>query len=108
MKIPSYANPQSVQSMNKSNKVFSPTGAKIYGAGQWKVTDKMFSPAWTNKVDSNVGKLMTVGSYKKGGVVKKTGLAMVHKGETVIPTNKKVPAGLVDYLAKKKVATYHA
>jgi hypothetical protein len=27
----------------------------------------------------------TVGSFKKGGVVPKTGLALVHKGETVVP-----------------------
>jgi hypothetical protein len=31
-------------------------------------------------------------SYKKGGTVKKTGLAMVHKGERVIPTKKKETA----------------
>ena len=30
-----------------------------------------------------------VQSYKKGGTVKKTGLALVHKGEKVIPVKKK-------------------
>jgi hypothetical protein len=30
----------------------------------------------------------TVPSYKKGGTVKKTGMAMVHKGEKVIPQKK--------------------
>lgn len=32
-----------------------------------------------------------IDSYKKGGTVKKTGLAYLHKGETVIPTNMKYP-----------------
>lgn len=44
--------------------------------------------------------LQQVDSYKKGGIVKKTGLAYVHKGEKVIPA-KKVKAGKAG--AKKTV-----
>lgn len=35
------------------------------------------------------GMLRTPPSYKKGGTVKKTGLAVVHKGERVIPAKKR-------------------
>src|SRR6185436_4804885 len=88
MNIPKYPNLSQVGKMNKYNKVFSPTGARIYNAGQRGVTAKPFSKEWTNQVDDNVSKLMTVGSYKKGGIVKKTGLALVHKGELIIPADK--------------------
>ena len=82
-KIPNYK-PYSPTGLNKTAKIFSPSGAKVYNAGQRGVTGKPFSKKWINQVDSNVEKLMTVGSYKKGGKVKKTGLAMVHKGERVL------------------------
>ena len=36
----------------------------------------------------NIFKNMQVNEYKKGGLVRKTGLALVHKGELVIPVNK--------------------
>ena len=85
MAIQKFVNPAN----NKTNaKIFSPGGAKQYNAGQRGVTAKPFSPQWQSKVISNIGKLMTVGSYKKGGKVKKTGLALVHKGELVVPANK--------------------
>lgn len=36
-------------------------------------------------IQSGFGRVSKVPSYKKGGTVKKTGLALVHKGETVVP-----------------------
>jgi hypothetical protein len=38
---------------------------------------------------SNTTNLSQVPSYKRGGKVKKTGLAYVHKGEKVIPAKRK-------------------
>ena len=96
MNIPKYPNVQQVRSMNKSNKIFSPNDAKIYNAGQRGVTGKPFSPGWSNQVTNNINKLMTVGSYKKGGIVKETGLAKVHKGELIIPADQ-----VANYHAKK-------
>ncbi len=84
IKVPNFK-PYSKTGLNKTAKIFSPVGARIYGAGQRGVTAKPFSKKWTNEVDKNVGKLMTVGSYKKGGKIKKTGIAKVHKGEVVVP-----------------------
>lgn len=37
---------------------------------------------------SVLGGLSSIPTYKKGGIVKKTGLALVHKGEKVIPKSK--------------------
>lgn len=41
----------------------------------------------------------TPNSYKHGGVVKKTGIALVHKGETVIPAEK--------HMSNNKEETFH-
>jgi hypothetical protein len=41
------------------------------------------------KTKINSYKKTKINSYKKGGVVKETGLALVHKGEVVIPTEHK-------------------
>jgi hypothetical protein len=45
-------------------------------------------------------------SYKKGGVVKKTGLANLHKGELVL-TKKKAQALKIKLRKKKKPAKKH-
>jgi hypothetical protein len=49
-----------------------------------------------------VRNIYKVPSFKKGGKVKKTGLAYVHKGEKVIPKNKvkKVKKALKKYRGK--------
>lgn len=47
--------------------------------------------------------LRKVPSYKKGGTVKETGLALVHKGEKVIPNKKKSIA----HKMKPKVKKHH-
>ncbi len=36
----------------------------------------------------SIANKIIVGSYKKGGTVKKTGLALVHKGEKITPKSK--------------------
>ena len=46
--------------------------------GARMVTGKKLGRALTDRA------VATAGSYKKGGLVKKTGLAKVHKGETVL------------------------
>jgi hypothetical protein len=38
--------------------------------------------------DDEIEDLKKIQSYKKGGIVKKTGLALVHKGERVVPAKK--------------------
>ncbi|MCK9361675.1 hypothetical protein M0Q28_05660 [Patescibacteria group bacterium] len=38
--------------------------------------------------DDEIEDLKKLQSYKKGGIVKKTGVALVHKGERVIPAKK--------------------
>lgn len=40
-------------------------------------------------VDTNPHHQTVLPSYKKGGIVKKTGPAIVHKGERVVPVKKK-------------------
>lgn len=49
-----------------------------------------------------------VPQYKKGGKVKKTGLAVVHKGEKVVPKNKVAKVDKVVKSAGKKSKKYAA
>lgn len=44
--------------------------------------------SWPARQGMKAGTVIGAPSYKKGGTVKKTGLALVHKGEKVIPKNK--------------------
>ncbi len=56
-----------------------------------------FKPMFKNEMDSMTSNMQdemnnrargTVPSYKHGGIVRKTGLALLHKGERVIPHKK--------------------
>lgn len=61
---------------------FSDPGGGGRGAFSPKVANKLadaFSKAISEKPEDN-----TLQGYKKGGVVKKTGPAMLHKGERVL------------------------
>lgn len=53
--------------------------------GSRALLGKELSGALNKKAVAAVGSIPT---FKKGGVVKRTGLARVHKGELVIPANK--------------------
>lgn len=73
----------------------------IAGAAQnllGKQVSRAISGAASNQVKM-AGSVPIVGMYKKGGVVRKTGLALVHKGELIIPTSK---VKSVKKLMKKK------
>lgn len=50
---------------------------------------KIEMPGWMEKRIASFGNVTTeVNSFQKGGVVPQTGLAMLHKGETVIPADR--------------------
>ena len=73
----------------------------IAGASQnllGKELSRAISGAASNQVKM-AGTVPLVGMYKKGGTVKKTGIALVHKGELIIPASK---AKSVKKLMKKK------
>lgn len=70
----------------------------IAGASQnllGKQLSRAISGAASNQVKM-AGTVPLVGMYKKGGKVRKTGIALVHKGEYIIP------ASQVKKLMKKK------
>lgn len=46
------------------------------------------APLWLDKQKDKQKERATPPSYKKGGKVKKTGMAKVHKGEVVVPKKK--------------------
>ena len=54
-------------------------------SGYHQLLGKDLSAAVNKKAVQAVGSIPT---FKKGGVVKKTGLARVHKGELIIPAHK--------------------
>lgn len=85
IKIPNYPKPSQVSKMNKGNKIWSPEGLNFHKA---TTAGGAFGAAQREKVkDLDVGKIIVgdIPYYKKGGKVKKTGQAIVHKGEMVIP-----------------------
>jgi hypothetical protein len=51
-------------------------------------------------------KKSSIPSYKKGGTVKKTGLAMVHKGEKVMPAKKESATAKFIRMRNKKEGKY--
>jgi len=60
-------------------------GWKADGPSQFKpIMSPMNTPMWARGIKTP----SHLPSYKKGGTVKKTGLALVHKGEYVIPKGK--------------------
>ena len=63
-----------------------------------KEVSRSLSGATANQIQM-AGTVPLVGMYKKGGTVKKTGIALVHKGELIIPASK---AKSVKKLMKKK------
>lgn len=63
-----------------------------------KELSRAISGAASNQVNM-AGTVPLVGMYKKGGTVKKTGIALVHKGELIIPASK---VKSVKKLMKKK------
>lgn len=75
--------PTTKPNLDPTLKIFSPSDARIYNAGQRGVTST--GKQRINDIDGNINKLMTVGSYKKGGKINKTGVANLHKGEVVMP-----------------------
>lgn len=54
-------------------------------------TRQAFTPTFTSPNNPMGGRLASPSTFKKGGKVKKTGWAKVHKGEKVIPAKKKHP-----------------
>ena len=63
-----------------------------------KEVSRSLSGATANQIEM-AGTVPLVGMYKKGGTVKKTGIALVHKGELIIPASK---VKAVKKLMKKK------
>lgn len=63
-----------------------------------KEVSRSLSGATANQIEM-AGTVPLVGMYKKGGTVKKTGIALVHKGELIIPASK---VKSVKKLMKKK------
>jgi hypothetical protein len=65
------------------------------------------TPTDANKARSLADEVKTrlnkpfVGSFKKGGKIKKTGLALVHKGETVVPARRTTSDGYMPKTNKK-------
>ena len=68
--------------VNRQKKALGWVGAITEGAKM--VSGKKLGRALTDRAVSAVA-----GSYKKGGLVKRTGLARVHKGETVLSVSQK-------------------
>ena len=66
--------------VNKINKIKRYIGAITEGSRM--LTGKKLGRALNERA---VGAVSTMPSYKKGGKVKKTGPARLHKGEVVIP-----------------------
>jgi hypothetical protein len=56
--------------------------------------------------DDEIEDLKKIQSYKKGGTVKKTGLAMVHKGEKVMPAKKESATAKFIRMRNKKEGKY--
>ncbi len=84
MKIPTYATPDQAAKMNKGLKISQYQKPSKGGT----LTSPDYSEWNKNIRNGTPEKNLQVPSYKKGGKVKKTGLAMVHKGEIIIPTDK--------------------
>lgn len=81
--------PASMQNAKKWN---APGG----GYDQWKKGDaarEKAMPIGTPVKNPMAGGMAAPRSFKKGGTVKKTGMAKVHKGEVVIPKGKLQAAG---------------
>jgi len=90
---------KSVKSIEAEIKLHEDKALKLFSEGKMKegkihekkadlIYKKNYStlfPKYKKKLSDSKKK---VPSYKKGGVVKKTGLALVHKGEKIIPKNK--------------------
>lgn len=82
-------------SMSNAKKWNAPGG----GYDQWKKLDPQREKALpiggmaprTTPAPKPMSPLAVPRSFKKGGVVKKTGMAKVHKGEIVIPNKPKAP-----------------
>ena len=86
--------------VNRSKKALIWTDTIASGARNilGKEVSRALSGATANQVKM-AGTVPLVGMYKKGGTVKKTGIALVHKGELIIPASK---VKSVKKLMKKK------
>ena len=75
--------------VNRSKKALIWTDTIASGARNLmgKQVSRSLSGATANQIKM-AGTVPLVGMYKKGGTVKKTGIALVHKGELIIPASK--------------------
>lgn len=113
--MPKYIAPKGVQAKPKLNpnlKMRQMTDVEvIHAKDAEKYTNRNGKPTFLGSARllkdvalKSLRNLTTFDSYKKGGKVKKTGLALLHKGEMVIPKKKfiKEHKHLVKVLKTKK------
>ena len=79
MNIPKYINPSTIKNPPKISQFYkSPIGGSL---------NRPDYTQWNKNIKEGNPEKNLMPSYKKGGVVNKTGLALVHKGELIIPVD---------------------